>query len=298
MIRYHISADDDGADELKLRTRIEEACPGWMERAAARTQGFRTAGRYDEASNIWTEVKKVYMDIQHNKCAYCERRLAGKEHGTIEHDIEHFRPKNSVAPWPNAKICMERSLSYDFETGEGFAPGYYLLAYSILNYATACKPCNTPLKSNYFPIAGERGEQSDDPRSYSDERPFLVYPVGDLDEDPERILTFECITCIPAGYEEHARRRGIVTIDFFDLNGREELWRGRAEKVVATYLALSTLDSPGGSDGRREIARRSLSVLLSARSEHTNCVRAFERLYQGDPQRAELVARKAQDYLD
>lgn len=157
----------------------------WLERAAERTDEFAQAGAYNESSSIWSQVKGVYMTLQHSKCAYCERQLEDPEYGKIEHDIEHYRPKNPVKKWPTDKIAAERGIHYDFPVGDAWPEGYFLLAYHVLNYVTACKVCNTPLKSNFFPIAGDRGPQSDDPLSLQAEQPYLLYPLGDIDANPE-----------------------------------------------------------------------------------------------------------------
>ncbi len=110
-----------------------------------------------EKKGIWSEVKPVYMSLQRDKCAYCERKLASADFGgTIEHDLEHFRPKSSARPWPTTAISRERGLVYTFPTGKHHASGYYWLAYHPLNYCVACKKCNTPLKLDFFPIAVNR----------------------------------------------------------------------------------------------------------------------------------------------
>src|SRR5436305_5515954 len=122
------------------------------------------------------------MALQHEKCAYCERRLAGGRFGAIEHDVEHYRPKSAVESWPSAKISKERGISYSFQTGGDFPEGYYLLAYQILNYAVACKTCNSPLKANFFPVGAARVVSCDSLADYASEMPFLLFPIGDLDE--------------------------------------------------------------------------------------------------------------------
>ena len=107
MIRYQIT-------ETELRDAIESEKPGWLARAQTRTDRFIAAGKYDESSGIWSEIKRVYMDLQHDKCAYCERQLAaGEDGGTIEHDVEHYRPKNSVPVWPTDSD----DVTFTFPTG-------------------------------------------------------------------------------------------------------------------------------------------------------------------------------------
>ncbi|HSG38529.1 MAG TPA: hypothetical protein VLE27_02730 [Thermoanaerobaculia bacterium] len=290
MIRYLVTLEE-------LRARIEAEAPGWLEDAASRTERFRQAGRYDETSSNWSRIKKVYMRLQHNKCAYCERLLASEDFGgAIEHDVEHHRPKNSVPKWPSEAMARDRNIFYDFATGDELPDGYYLLAYHVFNYVTSCKKCNSPLKANYFPIAGGRRLQGDDPASLRDEKPFLLYPLGDLDEDPEEVLTFSGILPVPKDRMGLRGRRARVTIDFFELDQREELWRERAEKIVALYLALEV--RRGNDEWDRKIALRAIEGLLSPASAHTNCVRAFQRLYIENRNQAAEIAQAAQDYLD
>lgn len=290
MIRYPISLDE-------LRAQVEAEAPGWLADAADRTQRFRRLGRYEEAMTSWSRVKRIYMRLQVEKCAYCERRLASEDFGgAIEHDLEHYRPKKGVRKWPSEAIARERNIAYRFATGEAFPEGYYLLAYHVFNYATACKKCNSPLKSNYFPIAAGRRIQGDDPADLQEERPFLPYPLGDLDEDPEEILTFIGINPVPKLKRGPRWRRAKVTIDFFELDQREELWRERAEKIVALFLALEMLDD--GNESRRNLATRAVEALSSPASAHTSCGRAFRTLHGKDRNRANEIAQAAQAYLD
>jgi hypothetical protein len=54
MIRYMVTEQD-------LRDAIEAAKPGWLDRAKSRTEQFVVAGRYDESSGIWSEIKQIYI---------------------------------------------------------------------------------------------------------------------------------------------------------------------------------------------------------------------------------------------
>lgn len=283
MIRYAIA-------DTELEARIDAAAPGWRAKAEARTKAFRAAGRYDETSAIWSEIKAALLDIQKRKCAFCERKLEGEPYGLVESDVEHFRPKNEVPAWPTDAIVKKRRIAYDFGTGRPYPSGYYLLAYALLNYSVACKACNTPLKSNFFPIAAKRRAPSDDPRKFSTEQPFLLYPIGDVDPaDPEQLITFEGLIPVPRLKSGPRRRRAIVTIDFFELDTREELLRGRAMKITALWMARDKPQNPVWQGLR--------ATYLSAASEHANCTRAFDRLCDDDPTVAERVFDEAAKYL-
>ena len=183
MIRYPIS-------EADLDNRIDSLVPQWRTRAGERIAHFVSVGRYDESGAIWSEIKPVYMELQHFKCGYCEKWLESIDYGAIEHDMEHYRPKSSVKAYPR---------EYDFRTGDAWAMGYFRLAYHPLNYLTACKTCNSGLKSNYFPIAATRIDGANHPRGLVREQPFLLYPISDLDDDPEDLIGFDGITAIPVG---------------------------------------------------------------------------------------------------
>jgi len=287
MIRYHIN-------ERRLNEDIEAIAPGWLRRAKARIEKIRRKKGYVEKSSIWAEIKQVFMDLQYNKCAYCERVLDDPECGKIEHDLEHYRPKGGVRVWPPAELAQKRHLSYDFPLGDAWPEGYYLLAYTPFNYVAACKPCNTILKNDFFPIAGPRGQQSINPADFRDERPYLVYPLGEGDCDPNDIVGFYGYRIIPARpLDRDAFRRARITIDFFHLNRGALLW-ARALKIRELKIALSLRDSGQGDRNAGE----HIAYLLSPRSAHTGCLRAFYRLYQDNRNEADRVYQEIRGYLN
>lgn len=289
MIRHLVTPE-------RLEELVRAHDPTWPDRARERTQAFRVAGGYREKSAIWGEVKPVYMALQHAKCAYCERRLAGLPYGTIEHDVEHYRPKSEVKRWPSPRIAQERQIAYDFGTGEEMKEGYYLLAYHPWNYATACKTCNSALKSSFFPVAGPRATGGEDPRRMKSEKPFLVYPLGDLDEDPETVITFVGILPVPRARSGHRFRRAQVTIDFFELDTREELLRERAEQLRSFHMALRLLETGTAAD--RVEATAAIENHKARHSPHAGCVRAFHALYERDRAEAEEIFALIGAYLE
>lgn len=285
MITYRIA-------EAELRKHIEAHRSGWLRRARRRTSRFVTAGSCAERASIWAEIKPVFMALQHDKCAFCERQLASTEYGgPVEHDLEHFRPKRDVRAWPG-----------DATMGGDMPSGYYWLAYDPLNYATSCKQCNSSLKRNYFPIAGQRGTPpARPPELLASERPWLIFPVGDWDEQAESLVTFEGIVAKPAAppQDQQRHRRGQLTIDFFRLNRRHELRRERARCLVDLALALEQLN--GADAGARPqvqgLARASIRDKLAPSHPHCNCCRAFAALYQTNSARALELASRAADVL-
>lgn len=274
MIRYFITRAD-------LEAKVRQVKQGWLERAAARTDGFTKLAppRYEEKGSIWSEIKEAFLTLQHDKCAYCERQLGGKNN-LKEYDIEHYRPKSSVKLWPTEAIKRERKLmDYDFPTGDDSDEGYYLLAYNICNYAASCTGCNSSFKSNYFPVAAQRVFGTDDYARLKAEEPYLLCPVGDTDDDdPEDVITFLGFLPVPKEQSGRRYRRGRVTIDFFDLAVRDELIRERAKIITDLWTDHEILRAEHLSEELKDSARRRIADAVSAKSPHTNCARAYDRL--------------------
>src|SRR5215213_8823865 len=273
MIHYPIS-------EVDLKSKIKAIKETWLDRAKARTKVFRKAKKYNESSNIWSEIKDVFLDIQFNKCAYCERRLGGKKYHRKEYDVEHYRPKSAVKLWPGKTQKQKRSFDYSFSLGTATNTGYYLLAYNVRNYSASCTGCNSSLKSNYFPVGGARVLHSDDYSKLKNEEAYLLCPVGDIDDDPEDIITFMGYLPVPKENDENKLnyKRARVTIDFFDLDTRDDLLWERAGIIVTLWQAHDVLKNEWASDEAKQAAQLHIDVSISPKSPHTSCAKAYSRL--------------------
>jgi hypothetical protein len=210
VIRYDIDPDD-------LQARVERHAPGWTARAQTRTDAFRQRRRYEEGTSIWSEAKPVFMELQGDgKCCFCERKFESGNLGRYELDIEHFRPKGNVRNWPCPQSLIDDGVTLTSPPDAN--NGYYLLSYNLLNYAVACKACNSGLKKAYFPIAGAYDTDGDDPREMTAEQPWLLYPIGRLDVDPEDVITFDGFLPQSNAADHLLQLRGLVTIEFFRLD--------------------------------------------------------------------------------
>ncbi|RWB25442.1 hypothetical protein [Mesorhizobium sp.] len=276
MIRY---ADATLANVCAL---VDAEKPAWRTDAETRTAAIVAAGAFSKGAPSWSDIKAIFMRLQSNKCAFCEFPLGGEFAGKATQDVEHFRPKNEVKAWPN----KAKKPSYTFNTG-GTGSGYYWLAYDLSNYAAACKACNTARKSNYFPIAGARGAAPNTAAELNAvEQPYLVFPLGEADEDPESLITFAGLVALPAhDADGHAHCRGRVTIDFFALNQREELWEDRFRTIYALFDAVE-ITKTNANPNRVEIARRRIEDMTSIAGAQAACARSFLRLLEADPQKA------------
>jgi hypothetical protein len=284
MIRHAITSSE-------LDARIEKCSPGWQAEGDRRTTQFVQQGGYSEPpAPSWKKVKSVFMAIQRRKCGYCERKLTVR---TIEHHVEHFRPKARVDTWP----ASDSAAPYDFPTGSAESSGYHALAYCPLNYLVACEHCNSGLKRNYFPIRGTRSLSDHDPASLASEEPLLIYPIGDTDTDPEQLIRFEGVLPVPSSTNasSYQYQRALVTIGLFGLVEREDLIRERAQVIALLYFALSTREDATGADSRT--ARSVIRTCQRAGSGHASCARSFAGLFLSHPSEAKRLAGRAIELL-
>lgn len=283
MIRYAIPYRE-------LRRQVDAHKDTWLDRAEERREKFIAIGRYEESSSIWSEIKPVFMEIQFNKCVFCERVLAGERFGRVEHDLEHFRPKGRVKNWPS----RSSGLSFDFELGDPDPNGYYWLAYDLRNYATACKTCNSSLKSAAFPIAGPRGVV---PEGFvalrNREKPYLCYPIGNGDVDPETLIDFVGTVARPAGSRGYKRQRAEVMIEFFKLNERDELHLERSNEIAAIGYLLEKIEA--GTDVPRH--ETWLEGTLADNQPHAACKRSFRRHWDDDRAFAKRLLDEARELI-
>jgi hypothetical protein len=134
----------------------------WLDEVTAR----RTAGKTGEDLFVphWRKYKsEMARHALVAKCAYCEVvRSLGREL-----DVEHIRPKASVALWISeasdesallypAKVFDTRERKYieqkPREDPRTVGSGYGWLAYRWSNYLLACKDCNSGWKRSFFPL--------------------------------------------------------------------------------------------------------------------------------------------------
>ncbi len=262
--------------QRRLEKQIDAVAPTWRQRSA---EGKQPA---------WSDVKSVWMELQHYKCGYCERwmprpqRSPSGDDGEIalwggrrEYDIEHFRPKGSARVWPGPDTPPFR---YQFATGAALAGGYPWLAHDPLNYLASCKTCNQDNKKDFFPIAGLRGAAGDSVRDLQrNERPLLIQPFGTTDDKPENLIAFAGYKAVPAGSRGHRRRRAQVTIDFFGLNLRDDLVYQRCALIFAMWPYLEQRRT--GDDAQRQGAAKVIAKITAPSFNHANCASCFERAY-------------------
>ena len=291
MIRYRVTL-------AELEQLIDGEDPKWRGNAGDRTKLFKKKRAYAEESSIWSDVKVVYMRLQGNcKCAFCERKLESVTYGKGEEAVEHFRPKKRVKAWPLPAELV--ALGIKGRAAPKNNRGYYLLPYHLFNYSASCIPCNSALKGDYFPIAGAYKMSGGDPGALMNERPYLIYLIGDFDDDPQALIQFHGTSPQPVAAAGHPRNRALVTIAFFhldDMAGRENLFRERASIIVALHPQLEKANG-NGPPAEKAAADALVKGFTSPKAPHTNCAKSFERLFHANPAEARSVFDKASAYV-
>jgi hypothetical protein len=182
MIAYPVSTED-------LIKAINLESPAWFGKAYGDTIIAINTRKYDNSKSYWGDVKLAFIKLQSSKCAYCEKPMAEGEKSNIDYDVEHHRPKSRCRPWPDAKT--KQRLKIDYSLNQGRERGYPELAFHPYNYIVACKVCNSPYKSDYFPLIGSPNESSFDPVELNQsEEPVIPMPLGKWGEDPASFLDF------------------------------------------------------------------------------------------------------------
>ncbi len=243
---------------------------------------------WDGKNSPWSDIKEVFVGLQLGKCAYCERLVqADRQENKVESDVEHYRPKKKTTAWVS-----------DTKVKTGRSAGYVWLAVNVGNYLLSCKTCNTTHKKNGFPIAGLVGQKRQSIVALNArEKPFLLYPIGDFDDDPENLIDWEGFVPIPkiAKSDDAFRfHRAQVNIEFFKLDGRHDVRRGCAEQirlVWRTFLLLKIPEEKPQAQAFLEACKTDSSLT------HAACVRAFLRLVASDVQKAKQVVLAAEKYL-
>ena len=128
----------------------------------------------------------------------------------------------------------------------------------------------------------------------------LIHPVGDCDLDPESVISF--FGMVPqANGNSPDFHRGLVTIAFFaldDIDVRSDLFLERAMISVTMKTWLEAAHDPNATPAKRAEAQRRIDRYKSAKSQHANCARSFERLFIGDRTAAEACFKAADDYRE
>ncbi len=302
MIRYSKTSDGVPLTIENLREKIinwkkaKKNGQDWFKRVEKVERGLSDKPKSSDFTPLWSDIKGIYIGLQYSKCVFCEQPLEGP----ITQDVEHFRPKAAVSRWTPPQDLINAGLVVIQPKNGSEEPGYQFLAYHPLNYAAACKNCNSIFKRNLFPIEGRRKTKAKDPSAASSERPYLIYPIGNDAENPEELIEFFGCVPQPVKANGHERFRAQVTINVFKLDdsvARRVFYEGRARSISAMYVNLCAIDSSTDADFVN-IAKTNVKRMLEDKEPFANCLRSFYRLYQQSPAKAKQISDDANAFLD
>ncbi len=286
-----------------LLDAIDARSDGWRQRAVVKTKAVVAAGNIASDDAIWSEIKEVFIVLQEHKCAYCEvpmakTRSGSAEYVAVDYDVEHFRPKNRVSPWPTPRVLARRpGLDYAARVKSGAPQGYLRLAFDPFNYLVSCKVCNSSYKADRFPIAGAPDKRSKQRASLDrNEQPLLLFPLGVDGDEPADSLAFFGALVRPRAAAGHAGLRGRTVIDFFELDTREDLLEGRAQMILWLFPQLDERDH-GATTEDRDRAAAFVTAAQQPRFPHAACGRAYVDLYGKDRDAARRCYEAAREYL-
>jgi hypothetical protein len=296
MIRYAKSSDGVPLTLDNLKEKITALKPTWFTRAKAVLDGLSDKPKSSDFTGLWSEIKDIYINLQHSKCVFCEQPLEGR----ITQDVEHFRPKAAVSHWKPPQDLIDAGLVVTQPANGGDELGYQFLAYHPLNYAAACKNCNSVFKGNLFPVAKKRKTKAKKPPAKASELPYLIYPIGNNADDPEQLVEF--VGCVPQPIKPagHDRFRAQVTINIFKLDDaveRRVFYEGRARAISLMFLNLDAIDNRTDAV-IVNAAKTNVNRMLQDREPFASCLRCFHRLYQRSPAEAKQKFLDATVFLD
>jgi uncharacterized protein (TIGR02646 family) len=204
-------------DNLKIADSLQKKANNCL---ATNTENFETKDFKfvfeDNSNSIYNDksIKDQFMTKQNNKCCYCERKLIG----SIEFDMEHYRPKGG---WVQDNEKLNK-------------PGYYWLAHDWDNLLLSCKVFNNA-KLNKFKLANPKERAFNHNFDIkAAEKPLLINPRN---EDPSQFITF--VDEVPKSKNKDPK--GTYTISTLKLDS-VNLNEVRMSKLKALKTLFKTYD--------------------------------------------------------
>lgn len=223
---------------------------------SADPEAFRAGERTFSFSDLYKHpgVKQQLREDQHEKCAFCESKIAHILYG--KGDVEHFRPKAGFRQDPGDDLTR---------------PGYYWLAYDWNNLFISCGQCNRRYKGNLFPLQDPTTRARSHKDTIAREEPLFLHPS---DDEPEEHIAFrEAVAVAKNGSE-----RGGITILYLYLN-RTSLYDVRDDYYRTTFKEaiglIRFLKSGGLTESETREAKRHLKRIMDQNRNEIDETRPF-----------------------
>jgi len=247
-------------------------------RKAAITKEFKKPKR----QKIWKDLAPYLARLRKDKCWYSESKNSGSDK-----DVEHFRPKNSVAEDPDHG-------------------GYWWLAFDWRNYRYSCQWCNQRRvdtingtdggKWNHFPVGADSCRARQEGDNCDDEAIELLDPI---DPHDWKLLTFrpdgKPIPAKPLGTQEYVRAE--VSIRLYHLDRKEFVddRRSLAGRVQRLIQYMETLRPQITNSSMRKLYKdqeKELLRVIDRDSEYSAAALAYARAEIYKMERGHQVKRE------
>ena len=209
-----------------------------------------------QITELYKGQKKRYFDFPFfGKCAYCETNIEVSSPCYVE----HFRPKKGVRNLQNVIVTKRGTTDAH--------PGYYWLAYHLMNLLPTCYNCNTwhtdnsgnmVGKGNRFPV---RTDYAENPGDEIHEQPLLINPLID---EPSDFLEIDDMGIM---YSKNNSDRGNTTIELFGLNLREVLVGARKQEYDNIIRRVKLIYTMKAEDQAAEL--NELAQIAKGKNQYT-----------------------------
>jgi uncharacterized protein (TIGR02646 family) len=196
---------------------------------------------FDRTIYAHESVKRDLLQMQHEKCAFCEAKPLHVSDG----DVEHFRPKAAVRQHDSDALHR---------------PGYYWLAYEWENLLFACERCNRRHKKSFFPLADPSRRVQTHRDAVTGEAPVFIDPSA---EDPRLYISYR--QHVPIAVDGNVR--GEQTIESLGLR-RPELNADRERHLSHVPVLHMVAMLPDVPVALRVLARANLAKLVAPEAEY------------------------------
>lgn len=203
------------------------------------------------------KVKSTLLEVQFDKCCYCESKIRSTSHG----DVEHYRPK---------------AYSQQNRGAPKLYPGYYWLVYDWCNLFVSCEICNRSYKRNYFPLSNPKARVRDHFGNLTKEKPLILNP-GECKDIRKHI-------CFHRELAKGITKAGKTTVDMIGLN-RHPLQESRLQTLnILQRLcdAVRCLVLQNGSDVKKPIEeiQNFIQAYVNRESEYSAMASEFLKQYE------------------
>lgn len=208
---------------------------------------------FDSAIYGNAAVKTALLNMQHDKCCFCESKISHISYG----DVEHYRPKGGFKQTEQEKLRT---------------PGYFWLAYDWENLLLCCTLCNQQFKKNLFPLLEQQKRALNHHDDIALEQPLLINPSV---TDPQQYIGFR--QEIPYAIEGNRYGKETIAAVGLDREALNEKRRTELDKFkILVKLVRLAENQPNNNDlqSLANQAKQEIAEAILATAEYSAMINA------------------------